>query len=245
MSMIIAKRDDHIIIRTKRDEYVHRPNDSYNIVKYGTYQANRIFFTWDKECRVEETYNERIFNCYYKGQLLQLRKANDICEAILSKDKEVFIDLFKKNYYDLNKAQLLQGLVDDNSTLKGRVKRMTQAPYCDDFLVDDVFKVDSHANTYVLETHYIKKTKRNKSWRNLCTVIKATNMPKTLRTQNIGEVEIDKRTLDCLSKIVGLITPMLWDQVIWEQIPRWLQKIYKSEGILTDTMATKIGFKNE
>ena len=229
MSMIIAKRDTHIVIRNKRDEYVHRPNDTYNIVKYGTYESNRIFFEWDKECRVEETYNERIFNCYYKGQLLQLRKANDICEAILSKDKEVFIDLFKKNYYDLNKAQLLQGLVDDNSTLKGRVKRMKQAPYCDDFLVDDVFRVDGHANTYVLESHYIKKTKREKKWRNLCTTIPRSLRPMTIHTKEIGDVEVDQATLRCLTKIFGLIQPNTWDSVIWNQLPTWLKKIYKDE----------------
>ena len=229
MSMIIAKRDTHIVIRNKRDEYVHRPNDTYNIVKYGTYEANRIFFEWDKECRVEETYNERIFNCYYKGQLLQLRKANDICEAILSKDKEVFIDLFKKNYYDLNKAQLLQGLVDDNSILKGRVKRMKQAPYCDDFLVDDVFRVDGHANTYVLESHYIKNTKREKKWRNLCTVIPKTLKTMKIHTKEIGDIEVDQATLRCLTKIFGLIQPHTWDSVIWGQLPTWLKKIYKDE----------------
>ena len=229
MSMIIAKRDTHIIIRNKRDEYVHRPNDTYNIVKYGTFQANRIFHKWNSECRVEETYNERIFNCYYKGQLLQLRKANDICEAILSKDKEIFIDLFKKNYYDLNKAQLLQGLVDDNSTLKGRVKRMKQAPYCDDFLVDDVFRVDGHANTYVLESHYIKNTKREKKWRNLCTTIPKSLRPMKIHTKEIGYVDVDQATLRCLTKIFGLIQPHTWDSVIWNQLPTWLKKIYKDE----------------
>jgi hypothetical protein len=239
--MIIAERPTNLIIRTKNDEYVHRPNDSYNKLKYGELQGERIFWSWDKDNRVEETYDDRIFNCYHKTERLQLRKANDICKAIINKNVLAYERLFKASYYTLHKAELLAGFIDNNYQLKGRVVRTKE----DDFLVDDVFKVDSHANTYVLETHYIKKTKRNKSWRNLCTVIKATNMPKTLRTQNIGEVEIDKRTLDCLSKIVGLITPMLWDQVIWEQIPRWLQKIYKSEGILTDTMATKIGFKNE
>ena len=229
MSMIIAKRDTHIVIRNKRDEYVHRPNDSYNILKYESFGGNRVMHTFDSECKVEETYNERIFNCYYKGQLLQLRKANDICEAILSKDKEVFIDLFKKNYYDLNKAQLLQGLVDDNSTLKGRVKRMKQAPYCDDFLVDDVFRVDGHANTYVLESHYIKKTKREKKWRNLCTTIPRSLRPMTIHTKEIGDVEVDQATLRCLTKIFGLIQPNTWDSVIWNQLPTWLKKIYKDE----------------
>ena len=99
MSMIIAKRDTHIIIRNKRDEYVHRPNDSYNILKYESFGGNRVMHTFDYECKVEETYNERIFNCYYKQedkeeQLLQLRHANDICEAIVNKDKESFIELF-------------------------------------------------------------------------------------------------------------------------------------------------------
>ena len=223
--MIIAKRDTHIVIRNKRDEYVHRPNDSYNILKYESFGGNRVMHTFDSECKVEETYNERIFNCYYKDQLLQLRNANDICEAIISKDNQLFIDLFKKNFYDLNKAQLLQGLVDNNSTLKGRVRRTKN----DDFIVDDCFKVDSHANTYVLESHYIKKTKRERKWRNLCTVVPRTIKKMNIHTKEIGDVEVDQATLRCLTKIFGLIQPNTWDSVIWNQIPNWLKRIYKDE----------------
>ena len=225
MSMIIAKRDTHIIIRNKRDEYVHRPNDSYNILKYESFGGNRVMHTFDNECKVEETYNERIFNCYYKEQLLQLRNANEICEAIISKDNQLFIDLFKKNFYDLNKAQLLQGLVDNNSTLKGRVRRTKN----DDFIVDECFKVDSHANTYVLEHHYIKNTKREKRWRNLCTVVPRTIKKMNIYTKEIGNVEVDQATLRCLTKIFGLIQPHTWDIVIWNQIPNWLKRIYKDE----------------
>ena len=223
--MIIAKRDTHIVIRNKRDEYVHRPNDSYNILKYESFGGNRVMHTFDNECKVEETYNERIFNCYYKEQLLQLRNANEICEAIISKDNQLFIDLFKKNFYDLNKAQLLQGLVDNNSTLKGRVRRTKN----DDFIVDECFKVDGHANTYVLEHHYIKNTKREKRWRNLCTVVPRTIKKMNIYTKEIGNVEVDQATLRCLTKIFGLIQPHTWDSVIWNQIPKWLKTIYKDE----------------
>jgi len=229
MSMIIAKRDTHIIIRNKRDEYVHRPNDSYNVLKYESFEGNRVMHTFDSECKVEETYNERIFNCYciYDGkeQLLQLRNANDICGYILNEDKESFIKLFKEKFYDLNKAQLLQGLIDNNSTLKGRVRRTKN----DDFIVDECFKVDSHANTYVLESHYIKKTKREKKWRNLCTVVPKTIKKMNIYTKEIGNVEVDQATLRCLTKIFGLIQPHTWDSVIWNQIPNWLKRIYKDE----------------
>ena len=228
MSMIIAERDDHIIIRTKQDEYVHRPNDTYNKVKYGTYQANRIFFSFDDTARVEETYNERIFNCYcsYKGkeQLLQLRHANEICEAILNKDKESFIELFKEKFYDLNKTQLLENLIDNNSLLKGRVKRTRD----DEFIVDDVFKVDKHANTYVMETHRIKNSKREKKWDSLCTVLPRIKK-RVIHTKEIGDVEVDEATLRCLGKIFGLVQPHTWDSVVWNQIPKWLRRIYKEE----------------
>ena len=229
MSMIKAERDDHNIIRTKKDEYVHRPNDTYNKVKYGTYEANRIFFSFDDTARVEETYNERIFNCYckYKGkeQLLQLRNANEICDHIINKDKESFIELFKEKFYDLNKTQLLENLIDNNSLLKGRVKRTRD----DEFIVDDVFKVDSHANTYVLASDYIKKTKREKKWDNLCTVLPRGIKKRMIHTKEIGDVEVDEATLRCLGKIFGLVQPHTWDHVVWGQIPKWLKKIYKDE----------------
>ena len=54
MSMIIAKRDTHIVIRNKRDEYVHRPNDSYNILKYESFGGNRVMHTFDNDPPEEE-----------------------------------------------------------------------------------------------------------------------------------------------------------------------------------------------
>ena len=241
MTMIVSERDTHLIIRTKNDVYEHRPNDSYNRLKYGDYESERVIFRWNEESNVEETYDERIFNCYYKTERLQLRKANDICKAILTKDVELYEEVFKSQYYTLHKAELLAGFIDDNYQLRDRVVRTKD----DDFIVDDVFKVDGHANTYVLETHRIKESKRERKWRNLCTVISVKNLPKTLHTKTIGDVKIDTKTLNCLTKIIGLVSPMLWDRVIWNQIPKWLQKIYRSEGILTDSMAKTIGYKNE
>jgi hypothetical protein len=227
--MIKAKRDTHHNIRKQNDEYVHRPNDSYNIVKYGTYQANRIFFSFDDEARVEETYNERIFNCYYKykgkEQLLQLRNANEICDHIINKDKESFIELFKDNYYKLHKEALLNGLIQNNNILKDRVKIEKSG----DYIVDDVFKVDSHANTYVMERHRIKDSKRLIRWQNLCTTIPNKNKERTIHTKEIGDVEVDEATLRCLGKIFGLVQPHTWDSVVWGQIPKWLKKIYKDE----------------
>ena len=233
--MIIAERPTNLIIRTKRDEYVHRPNDSYNKLKYGTFQANRIFHEWDSEARVEETFNERIFNCIYKEERLQLRKANDICKAILTKNKEDYVELFKSNYYDLHKAQLLDSLIKDNSTLKGRVKRTKD----DEYIVDDVFKVDGRAITYVLDTHRIKNSKRVKKWNHLCTVIGKEPRVREILTKEIGVVKVDKATLKCLAKIFCLIRPHTWDSIIWNQIPKWLQRIYKDEYKLDDKFVVK------
>ena len=220
MTMIISERPNHIIIRNKRDEYIHRPNDPYNTVKYGQYESNRILFAWDKEARVEETYDERIFNCYYKNELLQLRNSNDICEAILDGDKEQFIDVFKRNYYVLHKAQLIDNFIKENPLYENRVTRTKD----NEFIVDNVFKVDGHANTYVLD-----RMRKKKKWNNLCTVIKKKNSPRVISTEEVGDIEIDSKTLDCMSKVLTLLHPITWDSVIWQQLPRWLSKIYKDE----------------
>ena len=221
MSMIVSERDNHIIILTKDNKYEHRPSDSYNKLKYGTYNANRIFYTWDSEARVEETYDDRIFNCYYKEELLQLRKSNDICTAILDNDKDLFIEVFKRDYYNLHKAQLIEGMINNNPDFKDRVKRTKD----DCFIVDDVFKIDGHANTSVLESVRSKKPR----WKSLCTVIKGTNKKRTIKTKEVGDIEVDQATLNCMSKVLYLMQPMLWDQIVWNQIPTWLKKIYKAE----------------
>ena len=63
------------------------------------------------------------------------------------------------------------------------------------------------------------KTKREKKWRNLCTVVPRTIKKMNIYTKEIGNVEVDQATLRCLTKIFGLIQPHTWDSVIWTQIP--------------------------
>ena len=224
MSMIIAERDTNIIIRTKKDVYEHRPNDSYNKLKYGTFKGNRIFHEWDSETNVVETYNERIFNCICGGERLQLRNANDICKAILDKDQEAFTELFRQNYYNLHKAELIEGLIDNDILMKGRVKRTNNG----EFIVDEAFKVDANAITYVLDFHLKANSKRKKKWNHLCTVIKLKNSPREVMTK-VGKVAIDSKLQDCISKILCLVQPITWDQTIWNQIPNWIKRIYKDE----------------
>ena len=125
----------------------------------------------------------------------------------------------------LTRHSYWKSLIDNNTLLKGRVKRTSK----DEFIVDDVFKVDSHANTYVLASHYIKKTKRERRWDNICTVLPRTIKKRTIHTKEIGDVVVDEATLRCLGKIFGLVQPHTWDSVIWSQIPNWLKKIYKDE----------------
>ena len=82
-SCIRSVREDHLVVYYN-GKIMTKINDQYNNLKYGKYEGNRIFYKFNDEAEVQETYDDRIFNCTYKDETIQVRKSEDICSAIYS-----------------------------------------------------------------------------------------------------------------------------------------------------------------
>ena len=80
-SCIRSVREDHLVVYYN-GKVMTKINDQYNNLKYGKYEGNRIFYKFDDEAEVQETYDDSIFNCTYKGETMQVRKSEDISRAI-------------------------------------------------------------------------------------------------------------------------------------------------------------------
>ena len=52
----------YIIMRNNKVETVIK--DTYSQLKYKTYNGNRIFYDFGDGLKIQETYDDRIFNCY-------------------------------------------------------------------------------------------------------------------------------------------------------------------------------------
>ena len=129
-SCIRSVRDDHLIVYYD-GKIMTKINDSYNNLKYGKYDGNRIFYKFNDEAEVQETYDDRIFNCTYKDETIQVRKSEDICSAINSDNLDDYAIVFKETYYAIHKIELITDLI------KRSYGERVQLKNDDTFVVDD------------------------------------------------------------------------------------------------------------
>ena len=199
-------------------------NDSYNNLKYGQYEGERIHFEFNDEAKIDETYDDRIFNCTYKGETMQVRKSEKICESINNNNLDDYAIIFKETYYEIHRIELITDLV--KRSYGDRVKLRDD----DTFEIDDRFMVDDKATA-----HYGTRGQRNrdditkdKRWNFLCIVVKGRPRKKAIKTK-IGLVELDEKLLEILTKINFLINPNMMDSVFTSQLPEWLSKTIEQE----------------
>jgi len=222
-SCIRSVRDDHLIVYYN-GKIMTKINDSYNNLKYGKYDGNRIFYKFDDEAMIQETYDDRIFNCTYKGETMQVRKSEKICESILDNSIDNYAVVFKETYYEIHKIELITDLV------KRSYGERVQLKNDNTFVIDDRFMVDEHGTA-----HYGRKGQRNRDditkdrrWSFLCIVVKGRPRKKSIKTK-IGLVELDEKLLEILSKIQFLLYPTMTDGVFTSQLPDWLTKTMTAE----------------
>ena len=218
-SCIRSVREDHLIVYYN-GKIMTKINDSYNNLKYGKYDGNRIFYKFDDEAMIQETYDDRIFNCTYKGETMQVRKSEKICESILDNSIDNYAVVFKETYYEIHKIELITDLV--KRSWGERVKLRND----NTFVIDDRFMVDDKATA-----HYSKRgknIKEDKRWSFLCIVVKGRPRKKSIKTK-IGLVELDEMLLHILAKINFLLYPTMTDTVFTSQLPEWLTKTMIAE----------------
>ena len=222
-SCIRSVRDDHLVVYFN-GKIMTKINDQYNNLKYGQYEGERIHFEFNDEAKVDETYDDRIFNCTYKDETMQVRKSEDICNAINNKNLDDYAIVFKKTYYEIHRIELITDLVKRSYGERVKLKNDNT------FVIDDRFKVDDKATAYhIKKGQNHKHTMDNdKRWEFLCIVVKGKPRKKGIKTK-IGIVELDEKLLEILAKINFLINPNMTDTVFTSQLPEWLTKTMKAE----------------
>jgi hypothetical protein len=199
-------------------------NDSYNNLKYGKYEGNRIFYKFNDEAEVQETYDDRIFNCRYKDETMQVRKSEDICKAINNDNLDDYTIVFKETYYEIHRIELITDLVKHSFGERVQLKNDNT------FVIDDRFMVDDKATAhYSTKGQNHKHTMdRDKRWKFLCIVVKGRPRKKGIKTK-IGIVELDEKLLEILAKISYLLNPNMNDSILTSQLPVWLSKTLTDE----------------
>ncbi|NIU00393.1 MAG: hypothetical protein GWN01_05475 [Nitrosopumilaceae archaeon] len=203
--MILDSDYNTLTIQKPDGEIIIRNIDEYNILKYKDFKGKRIIKKW-KHGKVEETYNDGIFNVVYKDYAMQIRDKIEVCKRLkyamenrtLEPIKDLLLERTEKEIKDdILKRWLLPFLhrlrIDKNGVT-----------------VDDIFKVDMNGQAY---------KKDSGKWTHLCIVASETGKINNKVKHELGEIKIDFRTMEIYNKVLFLLFPNQKDTVFMNQLP--------------------------
>ncbi|MBI4258311.1 MAG: hypothetical protein HY619_05085 [Thaumarchaeota archaeon] len=213
MSVVLEERKDLLVV-IRQGKVETLPKTPYTILKHLHFRGRRIIYTFNKEMKVVETYDDGIFNAHMKSGHLQIRKRDRLAEAVIEHHEKGetsnFQALFSEEYAEQNRLELIKHLVGE---YRGRVRfeeNLTE--------VDGLFAVDQHGNAYVKDDSALPA-----DWRKLCLVAQGQLTPRYVETP-IGPVRLDERGLTILAKILFLLNPNMEDSVFASQLPDWVRR---------------------
>lgn len=214
-SVILEERKDLLIVLLD-GKVAALSKTPYTVLKHKYFQGKRIIYTFNSnEMELVETYDDGIFNAYLKSANLQIRKRDQVAEAILNHhdtgDTTLYERLFSQEYAEQNRLDLLKHLLME---YRGRVRFGGNQ-----FEVDSFFSVDQHGNAHVRDD-----PSKPAGWRNLCLVAQGQLTPRCVETP-IGPVQLDEKGLTILAKVLFLLNPNLEDQVFTRQISEKLRRM--------------------
>ena len=190
--------------------------DSYSQLKYKTYNGNRIFYDFGDGFKIQETYDDRIFNCYINEVVINIRDGKKIAEFVLDKNKSGYEDYVKEHYLEQHRTELLDKII---ATYNDRVVKVK-----DGYVVDDIFKVDNKGTSYCKSGVVKLPSAKHGNWKFLCTVAQG-NIRKMSIDSEVGLLELDTTCMTVLAKIGFFCNPNVHDKVFMDQLPQKIQKL--------------------
>lgn len=224
MTKILDCNDNHLTIMNddgkiemvSNDEYYHLKYDPANIDKRDS--DNRIFHFYTRTQKIQETYNDKIFNLMFSGVILQTRQeeANKICQFINNNDCASFMKYCGDKYQVINCKELLMKLL---FAYADRLKFRKRG-----IIIDDNFMVgyDGGANY-----------KKGKGWHSLCLVVDGYIRDKLIDTA-VGAIRMSRLLQTIMVKIGFCLKPNIKDSVFMNQLPADLKRCITDEVKLKD-----------
>lgn len=221
--MLLEDREDQIIIQDLNGNIDTKPKTDYFLLKFGDdFDGDRIFYQFNADSWIQETYNDGIFNCIYKNERMQLRDSNKICFCInfhkTNKDSshalDPFEELFKKNYAPKLETDVLKSILKPFEHRLNFVK--------DGIEVDNRFYVDKQGQAH---------SKKHEVWSSLCIVAFGVDSKDSFDIDSvIGNIEINSKSLEIIAKVMFLLKPNLKDGVFTSQLSKELQEELERDG---------------
>lgn len=229
----LAERDNVFIIQdgSKIKTLI---KDTYTSLKINAFDGNRIFYDFGDGLKVQETYDERIFNCYKGEEVINIRDGNKICEFIQDTNSSGYDSYFKQHYYEQHRTEFI------DEVMKSYGDRVEKVP--DGYIIDEIWKVNSQGSSYYLQQNHKGRFDSHANvrvhgenakgvegdWHFLCTVAQGQFLKMSIDTK-IGSLELDETTMTILAKINYLMNPSAFDTTTLHQLPDKLRKVIQDE----------------
>jgi len=210
--IILEERTDQLIIRDLDGRIDSVPKTEFFMLKYKEFNGERIYYQFDKNSYVQETYDIGIFNCILNGVRMQLRNSERIAFAInwhkhsnaksLLLRMKPFQELFTKNFVKNIQLGVLKSIL---KAFEDRIKYRK-----DGIEIDQRFFVDKNAQAFF---------KNNNKWDDLCIVAKGYLHDFDIESE-MGNIEINSKSLEIVAKVMFLLEPDMKDKIFTGQIQK-------------------------
>lgn len=234
---LLAQRDNLFIIEDK-GQIITKIRDAYTELKLKHYDGNRIAFDFGEGLHIQETYDDRIFNCYIGEVVINIRDGNKIAEFVIDNNRAGYETYVKEHYYQQHRTEFIDSII---LTYGDRVKKVS-----DGYIIDDNWKVTNEGSSYYyaeehkgtfdtrdnVMVHGENAKGKMGNWHFLCTVAqgKLEKLKMTIDTE-IGSMEVDEVTMTILAKVNFLANPNIHDSVFMNQLPKKLKKLLVEEDL--------------
>ena len=208
--------DDGKVEMVANDDYYHLKYDMVNINHRD--ETDRIYHNFTDTQKIQETYNNKIFNLMFSGVILQSRQeeANRICQFITNEDCSGYMKYCGDRYQVLNCQDLMKKLL---FAYADRLKFKKRG-----IVVDDNFMVGYDGSAFV------KKFKR---WQPLCLVVDGYIRDKLIDTA-VGVIRMSRLLQTIMVKVGFCLKPNVKDRVFMNQLGIDLQRVLKDEAKLKE-----------
>ena len=200
-----------------------RPNSPYYSLKYFTYDNRRIAYTFSDKSFVQETFDARIFNCWFDGKRIQLRQdlseklATTISHHMMYGNIKEYQELFNEAYVEEPDWYMLNNYLKN---IEGVVRTKER------FIIYDEFKIDYKGNAWVRnDGRYVNSNEEE--WFSLCIVMQGSKhsykAEAAFLPNEYGNMEeVNSLTMTIISKIMFLLNPNLEDVAFTGQLSKSL-----------------------
>ena len=213
VKMIIDSDYDTLTIMNKEKKIIIRNINEYNLMKYNEFKGERIIKQLNDYCKVEESFNDGVFNILIRGKKLQSHNKIEVCKRLKLCENLDTIDPLIELFQDEIKSELNKIFFEQVlEPFRSRIEINDEQ----DIIIDKVFKVDKNGQAYYLNA--------NDKFNHLCIVAGSPKF-KHMINHAIGKFSVDFRTIEIYYKILFLLYPNKEDSVFYNQLPKKLREM--------------------